>query len=274
MGRELKRGRLFTILIIILSLVFVGFLCWNFYFTPSIKIRFEQGWKTLTKESQRILGWKRIEIPPEEKRIREEVILKKMEEASAKQDWRTLAPEYPRPKKLDSLPEKERGKALMDSPEFKEMEKELIEHLRKKEGLLNREPPLPSVKDPIDLTRLKDKAAEKVVEKLLSVKERASQEKPLDENILLGIKGLLSTRKILERPNLPVVKVRVEAEVELALYVLPNGMVDRVIPTVKGDAELERVAIQYLRQWRFAPLPKDQPQVEQWGTIPIKFKLQ
>jgi len=274
MGRELKRGRLFTILIIILSLVFVGFLCWNFYFTPSIKIRFEQGWKTLTKESQRILGWKRIEIPPEEKRIREEVILKKMEEASAKQDWRTLAPEYPRPKKLDSLPEKERAKALMDSPEFKEMEKELIEHLRKKEGLLNREPPLPSVKDPIDLTRLKDKAAEKVVERLLSVKERASQEKPLDENILLGIKGPLSTRKILERPNLPLVKVKVDAEVELALYVLPNGMVDRVIPTVKGDAELERVAIQYLRQWRFAPLPKDQPQVEQWGTIPIKFKLQ
>jgi TonB family protein len=274
MGRELKRGRLFTILIIIISLVFIGFLCWMFYFTPSIQIRLEQGWKTLTKESQRILGWKRIEIPPEEKRIREEVILKKMEEASAKQDWRTLAPEYPRPKKLDSLPEKERAKALMESPEFKEMEKELIEHLRKKESLLNREPPLPLVKDPVDLTRLKDKAAEKVVERLLSVKEKASQEKPLEENILLGIKGPLSTRKILERPNLPVVKVKVEAEVELALYVLPNGMVDRVIPTVKGDAELERVAIQYLRQWRFAPLPKDQPQVEQWGTIPIKFKLQ
>ena len=274
MGRKLKRGRLFTILIILLSLVFVGFLCWNFYFTPSIKIRFEQGWKTLTKESQRILGWKRIEIPPEEKRIREDVIFKKMEEASAKQDWRTLAPEYPRPPKLDSLPEKERAKALIDSPEFKEMEKELIEHLRKKEGLLNREPPLPSVKDPIDVTRLKDKAAEKVVERLLSVKEKASQEKPLDENIMLGIKGPLSTRKILERPNPSVIKVKVDAEVELALYVLPNGMVDRVIPTVKGDAELERVAIQYLRQWRFAPLPKDQPQVEQWGTIPIKFKLQ
>jgi len=51
-------------------------------------------------------------------------------------------------------------------------------------------------------------------------------------------------------------------------------MVDRVIPTIKGDAELERAAIQYLRHWRFVPLAKDQPQVEQWGTIPIKFKLQ
>jgi len=274
MGKEWKRGRLFTILIIILSLVFVGILCWNFYFTPSIKIRFEQGWKTVTRESQRILGWKRIEIPPEEKRIREDVILKKMEEASAKQDWRTFASEYPRPPKLDSLPEKEKAKALIDSPEFKEMERGLIEHLKKKEDLLNREPPLPSMKDPIDTTRLKDKAADKVVERLLNVKEKASQEKPLDENILLGIKGPLSTRKILERPNPPAIKVREEVEVELTLYVLPNGIVDRVIPMVKGDAESERIAIQYLRQWRFAPLPKEQPQVEQWGTIPIKFKLQ
>jgi TonB family protein len=65
-----------------------------------------------------------------------------------------------------------------------------------------------------------------------------------------------------------------EAEIELTLWVLPNGTVDRVVPSVKGDTELERVAIQHLKQWRFAPLPKEQPQVEQWGTIPIKFKLQ
>jgi len=50
--------------------------------------------------------------------------------------------------------------------------------------------------------------------------------------------------------------------------------VDRIVPSVKGDTGLERIAIQYLKQWRFAPLPKDQPQVEQWGSIPIKFKLQ
>jgi TonB family protein len=68
--------------------------------------------------------------------------------------------------------------------------------------------------------------------------------------------------------------VKVEAEIELTLWVLPSGAVDRVVPSVKGDTELERIAIQYLKQWRFAPLPKDQPQVEQWGTIPIKFRLQ
>ena len=65
-----------------------------------------------------------------------------------------------------------------------------------------------------------------------------------------------------------------ETEIELTFWVLPSGIVDRAIPTVKGDAELERLAIQYLKQWRFAPLPKDQPPVEEWGVIPIKFRLQ
>jgi TonB family protein len=272
--RELKRSRRITLLVITAPLVLIGVLCWILFFTPAMQIHLGQGWKKLTRESKRILGWKSEEIPPEEKRIREGVILKKIEEASAEYDWRTLASEYPRPKKLDSLSEKERVKALADSPEFKEMEKELIEYLKKKESLLIREPPLPPVKDPVDLTRLKDEAAEKVVKKLLNEKEKAVQEKPVEENIQLGIKGPLATRRILERPNPPASKVKVEAEVELKLYVLPNGMVDRVIPTVKGDAELERIAIQYLRQWRFAPLPKDQSQVEQWGTIPIRFRLQ
>jgi TonB family protein len=147
--------------------------------------------------------------------------------------------------------------------------------LKKKEDLLfDPELPIPSLKDATDFTHLKDRGAEKVVEKLLGPKEKAFQEKPLEENLLLGIKGPLAARKILERPPPPQVKVKVEAEIEMMLYVLPSGIVDRVIPSVKGDAELERIAIQYLKEWRFVPLPKDQPQVEQWGTIPIKFKLQ
>jgi TonB family protein len=113
-----------------------------------------------------------------------------------------------------------------------------------------------------------------VIEGLLGAQEKPSQAMPLEENFQLGIKGPLATRKILERPDLPQVKVKVEAEIELTFWVLPNGSVDRAIPSVKGDTELERIAIQYLKQWRFASLPKDQPQVEEWGMIPIKFKFQ
>jgi TonB family protein len=274
MRKESKEKRRTNPLLLAILLVLLGFLSWILFSTPTLQSHLGRGWKTLTRESRRILGVEKAEIPPEEKRIREEVILKKMGEANAQQDWRSFAPEYPRPKKLQPLEEKERMKVLRESPEFKELDKELKEYLKKSEDLFHPEPPIPSTKDAIDFTHLKDKGTEKVIERLLSSKERISLEKPLEENLLLGIRGPLATRKILERPNPPQVRVKVEAEIELALYVLPNGIVDRAIPSVKGDTELERIAIQYLKQWRFAPLPRDQPQVEQWGTIPIKFKLQ
>jgi len=235
----------------------------------------EPWWKRLTTESRRLLGWEKREISPEEKQIREEVIFKKMEEANANQDWRSFAPEYPRPRKLEpSGTEEEKRKALRNSPEFKEMEKALIETLRKGEELHKPEPPLPSMKEAAHLPRLRDRGTERVIEGLLSKKERPTQETPLEENLQLGIQGPLAARKILERPNLPQARIRVEAEIELTFWVLPNGIVDRAIPSVKGDTELERIAIQYLKQWRFAPLPKDEPQVEEWGIIPVKFKLQ
>jgi TonB family protein len=267
-----RKHRVNPILIIVLF-VLVAIWFW-IYFTPMIQPRLGRGWKILTRESKRILGWEKGEISSEEKQIREKVILKKMEEASSHQDWRSLVPEYPRSKKLEPTTKEEMAKVLKNSPEFQEIDKELKEYLKKKGDFFNTEPPVPSLEDATDLSHMKDRGEEKVIENLLSPQGRTFQEKPLEENLLLGIKGPLATRKILERPNLPQVKVKVEAEMELTLYVLPNGVVDRVIPSVKVDAELERIAIQYLKQWRFVPLPKDQAQVEQWGVIPIKFRLQ
>lgn len=235
---------------------------------------FQSWFKALIEEGERGPGEESEEIAPEERRIREEVILKKMEEASAARDWRDFVPEYPRPTKLGHLESKERLKAFRESPEFKELDRNVTEFLRKKEDLLTVEPSTPSLREATDLTRLKDKGTEEVIARLLDKREKPTGEKPLEENLQLGIKGPLVSRKILQKPSPPSVKVSVEAEVELTLWVLPNGTVDRVLPTVKGDAELERVAIEYLKQWRFASLPKDEPQVEQWGTIPIHFKLQ
>jgi hypothetical protein len=259
---------LITVLIVVGGLSFLVVLL-----SPLLQSRLGQGLKTLTREGKRILGWEKGKIPPEEKRIREEVILKKMEETNAQYDWRSFASEYPRPNKIEPLEEKERMRILRESKEFKEMEKELKAYLRKKEDLFSPEPPVPPLKDIADFTRKEDKGAEKIIEKLLSVKEKDSTEKPLEENLRLGIKGPLASRKIFERPSLPLAKVRIEVEIELTLWVLPNGIVDRVVPSLKGDTEVEQIAIHYLKQWRFASLPKDHPQVEQWGTIPIRFKL-
>jgi TonB family protein len=254
--------------------ILLGFLSWIFFFNPTFHYHIGQGWKSLTRESKRILGWEGGEIPPEEKKIREEIVFKKMEEASAHQDWRTLATEYPRPKKPQFPTVEEKLKALKHSSEFKEMDREVEEYLKKKEDLFYPEPPTPSFQDATDLISLKDKGTEKVIERLQGTKGSNFQEKPLEENLRLGMKGPLVSRKILEKPNPPQVKVKTEAEIELTIWVLPIGTVDRVIPSARGDTELERIAIQYLKQWRFASLPKDQPQIEQWGTLPIKFKLQ
>jgi TonB family protein len=268
------KNRKRAFLLIALGFVLIGGVSWIFIFTPTFRVLLRDGWRVLTHESKRILGWENGAIPPEEKRIREEVILKKMEEASAREDWRALAPEYPRPRKLETASADEKMKALKNSSEFKEMDQELKEYLKKKEDLFYPEAPAPSLKDAIDLISPKDKGTEKVIQRLLNSKEGNAQEKPLEENIRLGIKGSLASRKILEKPNPPQVKLKVEVEIELTLWVLPNGAVDRVVPSVKGDTELERIAVQYLKQWRFAPLSKDQPQIVQWGTIPIKFRLQ
>jgi TonB family protein len=234
----------------------------------------EPWWSMLKRESRRILGREVVEISSEEKQIREEIILKKMEEASSQRDWRDLAPEYPRLKNTEPVDEKERMKVFRGSPQFREIEEELKTFVRKREDQFNPELPVPPLKDATALGSLKDKAAERIAGRLVSKKEKMAAESPLEENLHLGIKGPLASRKILEKPPLPRVKVNVEAEIELTLWVLPNGAVDRVIPSVKGDAELERIAIAYLKQWRFESLPREGPQVEQWGTIPVKFKLQ
>jgi TonB family protein len=273
MKKKSKRERRFIPLFIALILVILGLLTLIFLSTPAFRTFLEERWETLTRESRRLLGWGRQEIPPEEKRIREEVILKKMDEANASQDWKSLVPEYPRPKRYKGDADEERMKALRNSSEFKEIEKALMEYLKQKEDLFSLESPMPSLKQASELPPRKDKGMEMIVEGLLSSKEKPSTGKPLEENLQLGIKGPLAARKILERPSLPQIKVRVETEIELTFWVLPSGIVDRAIPSVKGDAELERLAIQYLKQWRFAPLPKDQPPVEEWGMIPIKFKL-
>ncbi len=252
-----------------------GVMIWAFLFIPSMQFPIEQGWRTLNREATKLLGLRRREeVSTEEKRIREEVVLKKMEEASAQQDWKALVPEYPRPKRMEGTTEEERLRAIRNSPEFKELEGELREYLRTKEDQLFPESPIPSFKEATKVEKVKDRGAEKIAERVLLTKEKPPTEKGLEENIKLGIKGSLVARKIIERPPPPQVNVKVEAEIEMTIWVLPNGMVDRVVPVIKGDAELERIAIQYLKQWRFAPLPKDQAQVEQSGTVPVKFKLQ
>lgn len=260
--------------LILLSLIAFILSIAIFFFTPDLCHYVHRAWRNLEEEGKRILRLGGMGISVEEKRIREEIILKKMEEANAQQDWKSLASEYPRLKKTEGVSEEERIRNFRNTPEFKEIEKEWELYVKKREEALLPQAHLPSLKEWVNESLLKDKGEEKIIEKLLIKKEKGSLAPPLEENLHLGIKGPLASRKILVRPPLPSVDIKIEGEVEMTLWVLPDGTVDRVIPSIKVDSELERIAIRYLKQWRFAPLTKDQEQVEQWGSIPIKFKLQ
>jgi len=87
------------------------------------------------------------------------------------------------------------------------------------------------------------------------------------------IKGPASERQVIFQPPPPSVTVESESEIELRFWILPNGAVGRVVPVKKSDPRLEALVINYLRHWRFTPLPPDTLQDEQWGIIPFKFRI-
>jgi TonB family protein len=87
------------------------------------------------------------------------------------------------------------------------------------------------------------------------------------------IKGPASERQVIFQPPPPSVTVESESEIELRFWILPNGAVGRVVPVKKSDPRLEALVINYLRHWRFTPLPPDSLQDEQWGIIPFKFRI-
>lgn len=96
---------------------------------------------------------------------------------------------------------------------------------------------------------------------------------PKSFSIKSQIQGPAGSREIIYQPPPPKVNINVEGEVVLQFWIRPDGSVGRVIPRQKVDIQLEQAAISYIQKWRFAPLPENVAQEEQWGTISIKYKL-
>ncbi len=89
-----------------------------------------------------------------------------------------------------------------------------------------------------------------------------------------AIEGPAGERKILYQPDPPEVNVRLETSITLKFWVLPDGTVGRIVPQQKGDAHLERIAIEYLKKWLFEPINIDEDgDQEVWGIIDVHFKL-
>ncbi len=59
----------------------------------------------------------------------------------------------------------------------------------------------------------------------------------------------------------------------IKFWIFPDGTVGKAMPLVQGDTQAVAVAIDRIKKFRFEPLPKDAPQVEQWGAIDAKSVL-
>ncbi|MFC1850817.1 energy transducer TonB [candidate division CSSED10-310 bacterium] len=88
-----------------------------------------------------------------------------------------------------------------------------------------------------------------------------------------SIEGPVASRAVIFKPSPPTQTIETGAIITLKFWVFPDGTVGKIIPLKKGDAHLEQIAINYLKQWRFTPIPKDSAQEDQWGIIPVKFKV-
>ncbi len=86
--------------------------------------------------------------------------------------------------------------------------------------------------------------------------------------------GDITRRKISgELPEYPS-GVNVEAVIRLRATVLADGSIKTVRPVQRGNARLEEAALASVRYWRFEPLARNQPQIEQDCFISFHFTLQ
>ncbi len=134
-----------------------------------------------------------------------------------------------------------------------------------------------------EISRKKFQQPELIINKVKAERRRrepaAKKRKALNLNRETYISGEVKSREILHREYPPVPRwleeKGVEAEVVINFVVNPDGEVgDRVlVAKTSGYAELDRLAIAALKKFIFAPLPLTVKQVEQKGTIYMRFAL-
>jgi len=88
------------------------------------------------------------------------------------------------------------------------------------------------------------------------------------------IEGQAASRTVIHKviPEYPK-NLQKQVMVKISFTVLPNGHVGEMIPIIKSDAQLEKITIDALRQWRFNPLPDDAPQRVERGMITFRYLL-
>jgi len=118
-----------------------------------------------------------------------------------------------------------------------------------------------------------DTEAQRIIASLREAAKEEGQGKNSGEGVALGIKGPAASRRINYLPPPLESKPIVEGECLIKFWIFPDGTVGKAIPLAQGDTQAVVAAIDRVKRFRFAPLPKDVPQVEQWGIIPAQSVL-
>ena len=200
--------------------------------------------------------------------------MSKLKELSLGESIDAPSPSFLVPHRKEEISPEERVKVLKSSPFFQDLSRIFRDSSRPLGDYRGRSlaPGIGEAEIP-KRRILGDKGTQDIIARMtvsIQPKQPSSQ---ILKNDITGIRGPAGSREILYKPEIPDVKIEREGEVELKFWVLPDGSVGSVVPLLRGDAELERIAVNYMKQWRFDPLNEGELTVEQWGTITVKFRL-
>ncbi len=131
---------------------------------------------------------------------------------------------------------------------------------------------LKPVVKPVEVAEEPKEMVQPIEDKLKSLKKEGAS--------TMTIIGPLSKRPKIRspRPEYPAwaEKKGIESQVIIYFTVTPDGMVnpDAYVELTSGYSQLDQLALQTLKGWRFAPLPMDAEQKDQWGKVTFRFVLQ
>jgi hypothetical protein len=204
-------------------------------------------------------------------KIRDEVVLPKLAEMGLSEK---IKPPLPRvslfpPGELDD----QQKKVIVENSRFsRELGEIVFGKAREKEILAAPEVKTSDAKGGT-IPLPEDTEAQRIIASLREAAKEEGQRKNTIEAVALDIKGPAASRRITYLPPLLESKLFVEGKCLIKFWIFPDGTVGKAIPLAQGDKQAVVAAIDRVKRFRFSPLPKGVPQVEQWGVIPAKSVL-
>jgi hypothetical protein len=204
-------------------------------------------------------------------KIRDEVVLTKLSEMGLSEE---LKPPLPRvslfpPGKL----EEQEKKMILENSRFYHELGEIVHVKEREKEILNVPTPKTSDTKRGTIPLPEDTEAQRII---ASLSEAAKEEEAGKKSIgaaALDIRGPAAGRKVSYLPPPLPSKPLVDGDCLLKFWIFPDGTVGKIVPLGKGDTQAAAVAIDQIKRFRFEPLPKGVPQVEQWGVVPAKSVL-